>query len=200
LCLNAATDLVRPSFAAQLSEAGYEHVSQVIKPGEYSIRGGLIDLYPMGHPLPLRIDLIDEDIDSIKTFDPDTQRSLYPTESVHILPGREFPLDEEARHRFRARWRERFEGDPSRCSVYKDIGLGLSPGGIEWYLPLFFEQCHSLLDYLPEDALVVLHGDAQDALQRYRLDMQQRYDFLSKDIERPCLSASRVNAIERGIF
>jgi transcription-repair coupling factor (superfamily II helicase) len=186
--------------AAQLSEAGYEHVSQVIKPGEYSIRGGLIDLFPMGHPLPLRIDLIDEDIDSIKTFDPDTQRSLYPTESVDILPGREFPLDEEARHRFRARWRERFEGDPSRCSVYKDIGLGLSPGGIEWYLPLFFEQCHSLLDYLPEDSLVVLHGDAQDALQRYRLDMQQRYDFLSKDIERPCLSPAELMLSNEAFF
>jgi len=186
--------------AAQLTEAGYEHVSQVIKPGEYCVRGGLIDLFPMGHPLPLRIDLIDDDIESIKTFDPDTQRSLYPTESVNILPGREFPLDDEARNRFRARWRERFEGDPSRCSIYKDIGLGLSPGGIEWYLPLFFEQCHSLLDYLPAQAVVVLHGDAEDALNRYRIDMQQRYDFLSRDAERPCLAPSELMLSNEAFF
>ena len=186
--------------AAQMTEAGYEHVSQVIKPGEYCVRGGLIDLFPMGHPLPLRIDLMDEDIDSIKTFDPDTQRSLYPTESVNILPGREFPLDEEARNRFRSRWRERFEGDPSRCSIYKDIGLGLSPGGIEWYLPLFFEQCHNLFDYLPENALVVLHGDAQEALNRYRVDMQQRYDFLSKDADRPCLAPSELMLSNESFF
>ncbi|NCW01296.1 MAG: transcription-repair coupling factor, partial [Betaproteobacteria bacterium] len=188
------------SFAAQLIEAGYEHVSQVIKPGEYCLRGGLIDLFPMGHPLPLRIDLIDDDIDSIKTFDPDTQRSLYPIESVDILPGREFTLDEEARNRFRARWRERFEGDPSRCSIYKDVGLGLSPGGIEWYLPLFFEHCHRLIDYLPDEALVVLHGDAEEALLRYRIDMQQRYDFLSKDQERPCLSPAELMLSNEAFF
>jgi len=147
--------LKRDALASQLVEAGYEHVSQVVKPGEYCIRGSLIDLFPMGNALPLRIDLLDDLIDSIKSFDPDTQRSLFPVPSVRILPGREFPLDEESRNRFRARWRDRFEGDPTRCNVYKDIGSGLAPGGVEWYLPLFYESCNSLFDYTSKDDLIV---------------------------------------------
>jgi transcription-repair coupling factor (superfamily II helicase) len=192
--------LARHVLAAQLVEAGYEHVSQVVKPGEYCLRGSLIDLFPMGNALPLRIDLLDDHIESIKSFDPDTQRSLFPVPSVRILPGREFALDEESRVRFRARWRNRFEGDPSRCTVYKDVGLGLAPGGVEWYLPLFFDSCHSLFDYLGDDDLVVLHGDVESALQRFRDDMQQRYEFLSRDVERPCLSPAELMLDQERFF
>lgn len=184
--------LSRDALAGQLVEAGYEHVTQVVKPGEYCLRGSLIDLFPMGNALPLRIDLLDDQIASIKSFDPDTQRSLFPVPSVRILPGREFALDEDSRNRFRTRWRDRFEGDPSRCTVYKDIGLGLAPGGVEWYLPLFFDSCQSLFDYIGEDVLVILHGDADATLQRFRQDMQQRYDFLARDGERPCLSPAEL--------
>ena len=132
-------------------------MAQVIKPGEYSVRGSLIDLFPMGSPLPYRIDLFDDDVDSIRAFDPDTQRTLYPVDSVRLLPGREFPLDEAARTAFRSRWRERFEGDPSRAPVYRDLGNGIASGGIEYWLPLFFETTATLFDYLPENALLALH-------------------------------------------
>ena len=111
---------------SQLTLAGYHHVSQVISPGEYSIRGGLIDLFPMGSLMPYRIDLFDDEIDSIRTFDPDSQRSLYPVPEVRLLPGREFPMDEDARVRFRSRWRECLEGDPTKSRVYKDMGHGVA--------------------------------------------------------------------------
>ena len=117
---------------AQLALAGYEHVTQVVKPGEFSVRGGLIDLFPMGAQLPYRLDLFADEIESIRTFDPDSQRSLYPIERVRLLPGREFPMDEPARAAFRGRWRERFEGDPSRTTIYRDVGNGIASAGIEY--------------------------------------------------------------------
>src|SRR5689334_11627051 len=123
---------------AQLALAGYSHVTQVVSPGEFSVRGGLIDLYPMGSPLPYRLDLFGDEVESIKTFDADTQRTLYPVRDVRLLPAREFPLDEAGRTRFRGRFREAFEGDPSRSPLYKDVSAGVVPGGIEYYLPLFF--------------------------------------------------------------
>lgn len=172
---------------SQLVLAGYDHVAQVIKPGEYSVRGGLIDLFPMGSPLPYRIDLFDEDVDSIRAFDPDTQRTLYPVESVRLLPGREFPLDEAARNAFRSRWRERFEGDPSRAPIYRDLGNGIASGGIEYWLPLFFETTATVFEYLPANALLALHGDVEAAARSFREDAQNRWRFLAHDSERPLL-------------
>ncbi len=124
---------------AQLTLAGYTHVTQVVTPGEYSIRGGLIDLFPMGAALPFRLDLFDDEIESIKTFDVDTQRTLHPVPEIRLLPAREFPLDEKGRTRFRQRFREVFEGDPARCPIYKEVSNGIAPPGIEYWLPLFFE-------------------------------------------------------------
>ena len=115
---------------AQLTLAGYSHVSQVVSPGEYAVRGSLIDLYPMGAEQPYRVDLFDDEIDSIRTFDPDSQRSLHTVDEVRLLPGREFPMDEAARSQFRSRWRELVEGDPSKCRVYKDMGQGIATAGI----------------------------------------------------------------------
>ncbi|HQZ56738.1 MAG TPA: transcription-repair coupling factor, partial [Ottowia sp.] len=125
---------------SQLTLAGYQHVTQVVGPGEYAVRGGLIDLFPMGSAVPYRVDLFDDEIDSIRGFDPDTQRSLYPVPEVRLLPGREFPLDEAARTRFRQRWRELLEGDPTRSRIYKDMASGVATAGIEYYLPLFFDD------------------------------------------------------------
>ena len=173
---------------AQLTLAGYEHVEQVLRPGEYTVRGGLIDLFPMGSPLPYRLDLFDDELDSLRTFDPDTQRSLYPVKAVKLLPGREFPLDEAARSAFRGRWRERFDGDPSRVALYRDIGNGVTASGIEYYLPLFFDETATLFDYLPEDAEIILHGDVQGQLQAFRADARQRFDFIGRDAERPALT------------
>jgi transcription-repair coupling factor (superfamily II helicase) len=172
---------------AQLTLAGYTHVGQVMSPGEYSVRGGLIDLFPMGSALPYRIDLFGDTIETIRTFDADTQRSLYPVPEVRLLPGREFPMDEAARTAFRSRWREVFEGDPSRSTIYKDIGNGIASAGIEYYLPLFFDQTATLFQYLPEDAMLALVGDIDAAIKRFWSDTRSRYQFLKADRERPLL-------------
>ncbi|MBI5277042.1 MAG: transcription-repair coupling factor [Burkholderiales bacterium] len=172
---------------AQLTLAGYNHVTQVVSPGEYAVRGGLIDLFPMGSQVPFRVDLFDDEVDSIRTFDPDSQRSLFPVPEVRLLPGREFPMDEEARARFRSRWRELLEGDPTRSRIYKDMGNGVATAGIEYYLPLFFEQTATVFDYCGRDAALVLHGDLEPAFQRFWQDTRDRYKLVQGDPERPVL-------------
>jgi len=172
---------------AQLTLAGYTHVSQVVSPGEYAVRGGLIDLYPMGSAVPYRVDLFGDEVDSIRTFDPDSQRSLYPVPEVRLLPGREFPMDEDARTAFRARWREKMEGDPTKVRLYKDIGTGIATAGIEYYLPLFFDSVATIFDYLGERAAIALHGEVDDALKRFWVDTRERHRFLQHDKERPIL-------------
>jgi transcription-repair coupling factor (superfamily II helicase) len=171
---------------AQLTLAGYSHVSQVVSPGEYAVRGGLIDLFPMGSAVPYRVDLFGDEIDSIRTFDPDSQRSLYPVPEVRLLPGREFPLDDASRATFRARWREKLDGDPTKSRIYKDLGAGIAMAGIEYYLPLFFEQAATVFEYLRE-AYVVLHGEVEAALNRFWTDTRERHRFLQHDPERPIL-------------
>jgi transcription-repair coupling factor (superfamily II helicase) len=178
---------------AQLVLAGYQHVSQVVAPGEFCVRGSLIDLFPMGATLPFRLDLLDDVLDTIRTFDPDTQRSLYPVPEVRLLPGREFPYDEEARTAFRGRWREAFEGDPSRAPMYKDVGNGIAGPGLEYYLPLFFDATASLFDYLPQGrTLLVMHGALDASVRRFWTETSERYRFLARDKERPCLPPERL--------
>lgn len=180
------------AFKSQLTLAGYSHVSQVVSPGEYAVRGGLIDLFPMGSSVPYRVDLFDNEIDSIRTFDPDSQRSLYPVPEVRLLPGREFPMDEAARTRFRQRWREKLEGDPTKSRIYKDIAQGIATAGIEYYLPLFFDEPATFFDYLADTAMVALHGEVDDALQRFWADTRERHRFLQHDPERPILAPEEV--------
>ncbi|WP_103046289.1 transcription-repair coupling factor [Comamonas faecalis] len=172
----------------QLTMAGYQHVSQVVGHGEYAVRGGLIDLFPMGSAQPLRVDLFDDEIDSIRTFDPDSQRSLYPVPEVNLLPGREFPMDEDARARFRHRWRELLEGDPTRSRIYKDMGNGVATAGIEYYLPLFFEETATVFDYLGGDTTLVLHGDLEAAFSRFWQDTRERWRLLQGDPDQPALA------------
>ena len=174
----------------QLQQAGYDPVSAVMRPGEYSIRGGLFDLFPMGSNLPYRLDLFGDEIEQIRAFDPDTQRSLYPVKEVRLLPGHEFPFDDASRTAFRGRWREVFEGDPSRCSIYKDANLGIPSAGIESYLPLFFEERSSLFDYFPrsgDPVWLVSIGDAEEAIKGFWKDTLSRYEFLKHDLDRPIL-------------
>jgi transcription-repair coupling factor (superfamily II helicase) len=137
--------------------------------------------------VPYRVDLFGDEVDSIRTFDPDTQRSLYPVPEVRLLPGREFPMDEAARTAFRARWRERIEGDPTRARLYKDMGSGVAGGGIEYFLPLFFDAVATVFDYLGDGAGVVLHGAVTEALERFWADTRERHRFLQHDPERPIL-------------
>ncbi|MFZ3259992.1 MAG: transcription-repair coupling factor [Thiobacillus sp.] len=175
------------AFRAQMALGGYTNVNQVYSPGEFSVRGGLIDLFPMGSALPYRIDLFDNEIETLRAFDVDTQRSIYPVNEVRLLPAREFPLDEAGITRFRQNFRERFEGDPSKSKLYKDVSNGLAPAGIEYYLPLFFEETATLFDYLPAQTRFVSHGALDPAGQAFWADAQSRFRLLSGDKDRPLL-------------
>ncbi|AUH52284.1 transcription-repair coupling factor [Chromobacterium sp. ATCC 53434] len=185
--LKAGQQLDVEKLRGDMVTAGYQHVTQVMAPGEFSVRGSLIDLFPMGSPLPYRIDLFDAEIDSLKTFDPDTQRTLYPVPEVRLLPAREYPADESGVTAFRQHYREKIEGDPSRSRVYKDVSQGLWPAGIEYYLPLFFDETATLFDYVGDDALLVQHHDVQAAAETFWRDAQSRYDMARGDTERPVL-------------
>jgi transcription-repair coupling factor (superfamily II helicase) len=173
---------------ARLTQAGYHAVNQVLSPGEFAVRGGIIDLYPMGTTLPYRLDLFDDEIESIRTFDPDTQRTLYKVAEIRLLPAREVPLDDNGVTHFRQSFRDRFEGDPSKSQMYKDVSNKLAPGGVEYYLPLFFEETATLFDYLAEDTVLVLHGDIQDAVENFWRDTQSRHRLMRGDKHRPLLA------------
>ena len=187
-------------FRAQLTLAGYTHVTQVVSPGEYSVRGGLVDLYPMGSSLPFRLDLFGDEIENIKTFDVDTQRTLYPVPEVRLLPAREFPLDDKGRALFRQRFREMFEGDPSKSGIYKDVSNGIPSAGIEYWLPLFFEETATLFDYLPKGTVLCLHNDVPEAIRAFWRDTQSRYDMLSGERSRPLLPPGELFLSEEIFF
>jgi transcription-repair coupling factor (superfamily II helicase) len=159
-----------------------------VSPGEVCFRGGLIDLFPMGTALPYRLDLDDDVIDAIKTFDVDTQRTLYAVKDIRMLPAREFPLDDAGRGRFRSRWRELFEGDPSKKRLYRDVSHGVPAAGIEYYLPLFFESVATLFDYLPAGCTLALHHDIGGAIQEFWRDANSRYKMAGGDPDRPLLA------------
>lgn len=171
----------------QLQSAGYNCVDTVYEHGEFAIRGALIDLYPMGSDLPYRIDLFDDEIETLRTFDPETQRSIDKVQSVRLLPAREFPLTKDAIKAFRMRFRERFDVDFRRCPIYQDLSSGITPAGIESYLPLFFEQTATLFDYLPEDTQVFALPGIEQAAEQFWLDARSRYEERRYDNERPIL-------------
>jgi transcription-repair coupling factor (superfamily II helicase) len=185
--LDVGSRLEIEELRAQLTQAGYRTVSQVMEPGEYAVRGGLIDLYPVGGAHPYRIDLFGDTVESVREFDPESQRSGRALSSIHLLPAREVPLTEEAVQKFRQRFRARFEGDPQKVPLYRDISKGISPPGIEFYLPLFFDTTATLLDYIPRGALYVMEHGIVQAAGDFRRDVQARYDQLRYDIERPLL-------------
>ena len=174
-------------FRQRLTEAGYASVSQVVSPGEFAVRGSLLDVFPMGSAAPLRIDLFDEEIEAIRRFDPETQRSLDALPSVRLLPAREVPLDAEAVKDFRRRYRTRFEGDPTRTSIYRGVSEGLAPAGVEFYQPLFFASTATLFDYLPADAVIVHDAALPQTLIKAWADIEARYEDRRHDIERPVL-------------
>jgi len=172
----------------QLVRGGYQAVTQVVAHGEFAVRGGIVDFFPLGGTLPVRVELFDEDIDSIRTFDPDSQRTLYPVDALELLPAREFPTDEDGCSRFRQRWRETFEGDPSRSQTYRDVSNGIFPGGIEYYLPLFFDVIETLFDHLPSDAVFATVGDLHATLTAFDRETRERWSLLRADVARPLLS------------
>ncbi len=175
-----------------LSDAGYRAVETVYEHGEFAQRGAILDIYPMGSRLPYRIDLFDDEIDTLRLFDPETQRSIEQVEQVRLLPAQEFPFDSSAITAFRQRWRERFDVDPGRCPTYQDVSNGVTPAGIEYYLPLFFEHCMTLFDYLPDNTLVICDPGLEAAADHFWHEAQARYEERRHDIERPLLAPEEV--------
>ncbi len=176
----------------QLEEAGYRHVSQVMEHGEYATRGSLVDLFPMGSKTPYRIDLFDAEIDSIRTFNPENQRTADTVDSIELLPAREFPLDEAGIRTFRQNYRARIEGDLSRSRIYEGVSQGKPPAGIEYYLPLFFEHTATLFDYLPQKTLLVLTEGVDNAVTHFWHSVDHRYEQRRHDIERPLLAPDKL--------
>ncbi|HZV53726.1 MAG TPA: CarD family transcriptional regulator, partial [Rhodocyclaceae bacterium] len=184
----------------QLTLAGYQPMTQVVAAGEYSVRGGLIDLFPMGSALPYRIELFDDEVETLRTFDVDSQRTLYPVPEIRLLPAREFPIGEAGRNKFRSRFRETFEGDASRIALYKDVSAGTLPAGIEYYLPLFFDETATLFDYLPKDARLLTHHDVPAAIAEFWRDLTGRYHMLNGDRSRPVMAPSDLFLTDEQFF
>jgi len=192
LMIHTGEQLDLEAFRQRLARSGYNAVSAVMEHGEFAVRGALLDLFPMGSNLPLRIELLDDEIDTIRTFDPESQRTIEVVEQLRLLPAREFPLDENGIRQFRQAYRIAFEGDPNQSSIYRDVSDGLAPPGIEYYLPLFFEHTSNLFDYLPANALIVSASANVAAADHFYTEIQQRYEQARHDLSRPLLSPERV--------
>ena len=190
--LSTGQTLDRDGFRRQLMEAGYRSVPQVMDHGDFAIRGSLIDVFPMGEDAPFRIDLFGDDIEALRRFDTETQRSTEAIESIRILPAREVPMSAEGIATFRRNWRLAFEGRPTASSVFEDISDGLAPPGIEYYLPLFYDHVSTLFDYLPKDSRVIIDGAAEPAAASFLRAVDERYEQLRHDIERPLLPPARL--------
>lgn len=176
----------------RLELSGYRCVGQVMEHGEFSVRGSLFDLFPMGSDSPYRIDLFDEEVDSIRRFDPETQRTQTTETEIRLLPAREFPFDNEAIARFRSQWRTEFGHDPTRCPIYQDVSSSLAPAGIEYYLPLFFEQTQTLFDYFPSESIITTLPGVLETIEQFWQEVSERYEQLRHDIDRPILPPTQL--------
>lgn len=190
LLLQEGQTLDLEPFRQQLQEAGYHAVNQVLEHGEFAVRGAIIDVFPMGSAWPFRIELFDNNIDSLRQFDPETQRTVNKMTAIHVLPAREFPLNEDSIKLFRRAFREQFSGNPSQCPLYEAVSEGQFPAGIEYYLPLFFEQTATFFDYLPAEASVCLIEAVQDQAEQFWQELLTRFEQRQYDLSRPILSPS----------
>lgn len=188
LVLNRGDTLNLDHFKTQLCEQAYQAVSQVEQHGEFCVRGSIIDLFPMGSSVPYRIELFDDEIDSIRSFDPDDQRSINKLDNIELLPAREFPLDESGIREFRQRFRQQFDIDPTTCPIYEDVSQGLAAAGVEYYLPLFFKQLDSLFDYLPNNSQLLIDQQAMDGVAGFLEQVEQRYESRRYNLEYPLLA------------
>ncbi|MGD8567645.1 MAG: transcription-repair coupling factor [Gammaproteobacteria bacterium] len=187
LMLKTGDQLDMESMRQRLTMSSYRLVSQVMEHGEFAVRGSIIDLFPMGSRIPYRIELFDDEIETIRTFDPENQRSIEQVEQVQLLPAREFPLTEQSIARFRQAFRAAFEGDPNNSNIYRDVSNGIAPAGIEYYLPLFFETTATIFDYLPDNGILCLLNDAKHAADSFWQEVEQRYEQRRYDLQRPIL-------------
>ncbi|MAT93947.1 MAG: transcription-repair coupling factor [Halioglobus sp.] len=191
LVLATGQSLDPEQFRGNLQRNGYRNVETVYEHGEFALRGSLIDVFPMGSPLPYRIDLLDDEVDTLRTFDPETQRTVDKVEAIKLLPAREYPLDAGAIRRFQMHWYEAFDSDPEQCPTFTEVSAGRSPGGCEYYLPLFFDACATLFDYLPRDAAVITCGDHHGAAQHFWSEVCARHEEYGIDPRRPLLEPRR---------
>ncbi len=188
LVMKQGQKLSRDRLREQLEQAGYRHVDQVMEHGEYATRGALLDLFPMGSEQPYRIDFFDDEIDSLRLFDADTQRTLEAVEAINLLPAHEFPTDKAAIELFRSRWREIFEVRREAEHIYQQVSKGTLPAGIEYWQPLFFDQpLPTLFSYLPKTALLMNCGDLEGSASRFWQDVNARYENRRVDPMRPLL-------------
>ncbi|TVP90103.1 MAG: transcription-repair coupling factor, partial [Pseudomonadaceae bacterium] len=187
LLLEVGQQLDIEQMRRDLDASGYRCVDTVYEHGDYAVRGALLDLFPMGSRQPYRIDLFDDEIETLRTFDPENQRSIDKVERIHLLPAKEFPLDKSALTQFRARFRERFDVDHRRCPLYQDLSDGVVPPGVEYYLPLFFEELGSLFDYLPENTLTFSLPDIEASAEHFWQDVRNRFEEYGIDPTRPLL-------------
>ena len=175
-----------------LEKAGYRCVNQVREHGEFAVRGSIIDLFPSGSDLPFRVDLFDDEIDSIRTFSPENQRSLDIIDKIELLPAKEFPLTDEAIEFFRQQWRSQFSGNPMNCTIYQDISEGICTPGIEYYLPFFFEKTATLFDYFPQNSLIITIGEIHNKSEDFWKEATARYEQRANDITRPVLAPQQI--------
>lgn len=175
----------------RLQKYGYRRVEQVTQHGEFAVRGSLLDVYPMGSPLPYRLDLLATEIDSIRSFNPETQCSISTVNKIRLLPAHEFPLDAMAITQFRQNWRSEFSGNPANCKIYNEVSQGSSSIGIEYYLPLFFSEMTTLLDYLPSATQLIQIGPINHAINKYWQEVEDRYEQYRYDTTRPLLMPVR---------
>lgn len=187
LMLKEGQQLDLDAFRNQLQQAGYNCVNKVLEHGEFALRGSIIDVYPMGSGLPFRIELFDNDIESLRVFDTETQRTIQKIPQINVLPAREFPLNEQSQILFRRAFRELFPGNPSQCPIYEAVSNGQFPAGIEYYLPLFFDKTMTFFDYLPENSKVCLIEDIQNNAEQFWLELNERYEQRRYDVSRPIL-------------
>lgn len=181
------------SWKNNLSHAGYSRSAEVMRHGEFAVRGSIIDVYPMGSELPIRIDTFDDDIDSIRYFDPETQRSLQTVSAIELLPANEYALNEAGVTHFRQQFRQRFDINPSQCTLYQSVSQGEPCAGLEFYLPLFYSNTSSLFDYLPNDAIIIFNADLQSQLTTIYQEVEERYNQLAHDRYRPILQPREIN-------
>lgn len=194
ISLSAGQKLRPEQLRLQLETAGYQRVAQVMEHGDFAVRGSLLDFYPMGSEQPVRVDFLDDEIESLREFDPDSQLSGTVIESLETLPAREMPIDAEAIKQFRQAYRRRFEGNPARSIIYREVTEGRMPGGIENYLPLFFAETALLWDYLPAGRLCISLGEPAALLESAWQQVAERFAEAGENSERPALAPHEINA------
>ena len=192
LNLDVGDTLSLDNIRVRFEQTGYQCVSSVMEHGEFAVRGSILDVFPMGSRIPFRIELFDDEIENIRSFDPETQRTIEKLDKIRLLPAREFPLDKDGIKQFRQAFRARFEGEPQNCNIYRDISNGLASPGIEYYLPLFFEQTETFFDYIPKNCIVVTDKTMQEQNNVFWQEVNERYEARRHDVERPILAPNEL--------